>query len=107
MATKGYVVFRCSGPHGAPGVNEAWSEAINKLFSEKTEEWKAAGGIGWRHTVDVFRNSPRAQLMSEFETVEQAIAWYLKLESTGFYKAFVDLGTLDFEVSVHRLSGEE
>ena len=106
MATKGYVVMRFSGPHGAPGVNEAWNEALRKLYAEHMAEWKAAGGTGWRTTIDVFGNSPRTQAMFEFETVEQALAWYVRPKGFEWLEAFRKLGTLDLEMSVHRLSNE-
>ena len=88
----------------APGVNEAWNEAAGKLFNEA--EFKAAGGTGWRITNDVFGNSPRTQFTVEYETVEQAIAAYVGPKSMEIVDGLLKLGTLDFEISVHKLSRE-
>ena len=104
MATKGYIVMRYTGPHGAPGVNEAWNEAAWKLFNDAA--FKAEGGTGWRVTNDVFGNSPRTQFALEFGTVEQALAWYGDPRFAETIDAFLKLGTLDYEVSVHKLSRE-
>ena len=106
MATKGYIVLRYTSPQGAPGVYEAWSEAANKIFQDDLPAWKAVGVIGWRNTRDVFGNSPRIQLTYEFGTIEQALEAYASPEFAKGIDNFLKLGTLDFEVSVHRLSRE-
>ena len=106
MATKGYVVLRYTAPQGAPGVYETWNEAANKLMGGREAEWRAAGGTAWWITHNVFGNSPRIQFTVEFETVEQALAWHLQPKTMETIDAWLKLGTLDFEVSVHRLSRE-
>ena len=105
MATKGYIVMRYTGPQGAPGVNEAWNEAAGKLMADDAG-FKAAGGTGWRITNDVFGNSPRTQFTLEYKTAEQAIAAHVNPKMMEIVDAFLKLGTLDFEVSVHKLSRE-
>lgn len=106
MATTGYIVIRYTAPHGAPGVNQAWHEAGSKLLVPREAEWRAAGGTRWWVTQDVFGNSPRIQWTLEFETVEQAIAWYVQPKTLATTDAWLKLGTLDYEVSVHKLSLE-
>ena len=106
MATKGYVVMRYSPPQGTAGVYEAWLEAVNTLISQEEPAWRAAGVTSWQTTHDVFGNSPRAQHTFELDTVEQALAWYGGLRFRETIDAFLKLGTLDYEVSVHKLSRE-
>lgn len=106
MATKGYIVMRYTGPQGAPGVNEAWNEAAGKVMGGRQAEWRAVGGTAWWITSDVFGNSPRTQFTIEFETVEQALAWYGDPKFVEEIDAFLKIGTLDYQVSVYKLSRE-
>lgn len=106
MATKGYTVMRYSGPW-PQDENEAWNKAAWKISDDLRSAATAAGATGFRVTSDVFGNTPVTMYVTEFATVEQALAWTVSPVALEAGEKFKKLGTLDFSITVHRLVREE